>query len=425
MGAGEVTRRPPFGDNPTVGERGATTQRRILEAALEIFAEHGYHEARVELITEAAGCSRPAFYQYFSSKEDLFWRLAGHMARAMGDLADRIPPTTPDAAGVDVVRAWLEDLIDLTIEYVPIMTGFQAAVRDQSPGAATFRQIDGHLGGAIIESADPPDPGLAVGAAGNALVAVTLRAIQYWRIGIGGLSRTRFATGTAQSIHRLLHGCIEGVNATKVVKAPPRRRPKWPDFPGAASDDVPLRPRGQQTRETLLDAGRRVLPRRGYHDTRVDDIVEEAEVSHGSFYRYFGNKNELFQVLAEQAATQLVDLVSSFPDDLTETAIQEWVRTWFRSYEANGGIISAWQELDHDDPALDQFSIEVALVVFDRLTRIVHRRGFGDPTVDALLLLSVIERIPYSVLAIDLLDREDAIEASALIILRGLFGTRP
>ena len=68
MESPEIVRRAPFGDNPTVGLRGASTQRRILDAALEVFAEHGYHDARVELITEAAGCSRPAFYQYFSSQ---------------------------------------------------------------------------------------------------------------------------------------------------------------------------------------------------------------------------------------------------------------------------------------------------------------------------------------------------------------------
>ena len=54
-----VLRRPPFGSNPLVGARGSDTQRRILGAALEVFAEVGFADARVELITERAGCSRP------------------------------------------------------------------------------------------------------------------------------------------------------------------------------------------------------------------------------------------------------------------------------------------------------------------------------------------------------------------------------
>jgi len=53
--ATEIVRRPPFGSNPLVGERGSDTQRRILDAALEVFGEAGFAEARVELITERAG----------------------------------------------------------------------------------------------------------------------------------------------------------------------------------------------------------------------------------------------------------------------------------------------------------------------------------------------------------------------------------
>src|SRR5437763_16570791 len=91
----EVVRRPPFGDNPLVGERGTNTYRRILDAALDVFGEHGFHDTHVELITEAAGCSRPAFYQYFSSKDDVFWRLAAQLATAMADLAGPLGTVTP------------------------------------------------------------------------------------------------------------------------------------------------------------------------------------------------------------------------------------------------------------------------------------------------------------------------------------------
>ena len=90
-----IVRRPPFGSNPLVGERGSDTQRRILDAALEVFDEVGFAEARVELITERAGCSRPAFYQYFSSKDDVFWTLAGQLGQEMVALAKRLEPVTP------------------------------------------------------------------------------------------------------------------------------------------------------------------------------------------------------------------------------------------------------------------------------------------------------------------------------------------
>lgn len=52
------------------------TRARLLDAALEVFAEHGMHAASVEAITERAGFTRGAFYSNFDSKESLMFALA-------------------------------------------------------------------------------------------------------------------------------------------------------------------------------------------------------------------------------------------------------------------------------------------------------------------------------------------------------------
>jgi AcrR family transcriptional regulator len=45
---------------------------RILQAAKAVFAEKGYHEARMEDIAERVGVSKRTLYLYFKNKEDLF-----------------------------------------------------------------------------------------------------------------------------------------------------------------------------------------------------------------------------------------------------------------------------------------------------------------------------------------------------------------
>ena len=45
---------------------------RILRAASEVFGRLGYADTRVEDILEEAGISRPTFYRYFKSKDDVF-----------------------------------------------------------------------------------------------------------------------------------------------------------------------------------------------------------------------------------------------------------------------------------------------------------------------------------------------------------------
>lgn len=49
-------------------------QRRgqILERALEVFAEQGYHGASISDVVKAAGVARGTFYLYFDSKEAIF-----------------------------------------------------------------------------------------------------------------------------------------------------------------------------------------------------------------------------------------------------------------------------------------------------------------------------------------------------------------
>jgi AcrR family transcriptional regulator len=46
-------------------------QRQILEAALGLFAERGFHGTRVPLVAEAAGVATGTIYHYFASKEAL------------------------------------------------------------------------------------------------------------------------------------------------------------------------------------------------------------------------------------------------------------------------------------------------------------------------------------------------------------------
>ncbi|WP_345764192.1 TetR/AcrR family transcriptional regulator [Diaminobutyricibacter sp. McL0608] len=62
-------------DAPTESARRQKTRARLLDAAFEIFAENGVHASSVEMITEAAGFTRGAFYSNFSTKEELFFAL--------------------------------------------------------------------------------------------------------------------------------------------------------------------------------------------------------------------------------------------------------------------------------------------------------------------------------------------------------------
>jgi AcrR family transcriptional regulator len=56
----------------TLTARGERTRRRLLEAAEQVFAQLGYHDASIVKITEAAGVGQGTFYLYFASKKAVF-----------------------------------------------------------------------------------------------------------------------------------------------------------------------------------------------------------------------------------------------------------------------------------------------------------------------------------------------------------------
>ena len=66
-----------------------------------------------------------------------------------------------------------------------------------------------------------------------------------------------------------------------------------------------LRAQGRKTMRRLLDAGMRVFADRGFHAARVDDIVRAARTSHGTFYLYFTNKEDLLRALATECGHEI------------------------------------------------------------------------------------------------------------------------
>jgi len=51
------------------------------------------------------------------------------------------------------------------------------------------------------------------------------------------------------------------------------------------------------TRQNLLKAALAVFSRKGYAETRLEDIAEEAGVTRGAIYHHFGSKAELYNTL--------------------------------------------------------------------------------------------------------------------------------
>ena len=77
-------------------------------------------------------------------------------------------------------------------------------------------------------------------------------------------------------------------------------------MPTCSADDRPSRghKKRARTRNQLIDAGVQVLARKGESLT-ISDVVAEAQVSNGTFYNYFADREELIDALAEHSLLSL------------------------------------------------------------------------------------------------------------------------
>ncbi len=68
-------------------DRSEERKQQILDAATKVFAEKGFHDARMEDIAQAANLSKAALYLYYRSKDDIIAAILDHFYhRGMQDL---------------------------------------------------------------------------------------------------------------------------------------------------------------------------------------------------------------------------------------------------------------------------------------------------------------------------------------------------
>lgn len=87
------------------------TERRqeILNAALKVFANHGYHSASVSMVAKEAGVSKGLMYNYFESKEAVLLTL-------VNDLFDHVVELMRIVPGEVFTRERFIELIEISID---------------------------------------------------------------------------------------------------------------------------------------------------------------------------------------------------------------------------------------------------------------------------------------------------------------------
>lgn len=70
-------------------------------------------------------------------------------------------------------------------------------------------------------------------------------------------------------------------------------------------DNKGLTQKGLETREKLLRAAEEVFGQKGYYETSIVNISQEATVAQGTFYNYFPSKKDIFDELIQEYSRDL------------------------------------------------------------------------------------------------------------------------
>jgi AcrR family transcriptional regulator len=196
---------------------------------------------------------------------------------------------------------------------------------------------------------------------------------------------------------------------------------------GGPAQGRELRARGKRTMRKLLDAGIEVFSKRGYHSARVDDIVKAAKTSHGTFYLYFSNKEDLFQALVADVAGELAGVTEALGPISADRAgfdeLRSWLERFTNMYEHYGPIIRTWTEAEIGESEAGRMGTDVLAELATAISSRLPKGARGvDPTIASLAVIAMIERFNYFVLS-DQVDanRDELLDTLAAVVFDALF----
>jgi len=176
----------------------------------------------------------------------------------------------------------------------------------------------------------------------------------------------------------------------------------------------------------LLDAGMRVFADRGFHAARVDDIVRAARTSHGTFYLYFTNKEDLLRALATECGHEISALADTLgpvgPDAQGYLELRAYLGRFFGTYRRYGPVIRAWMEGHVEDREVGALGVRSFTDIASALDRRIREGGVTE-NASIFALMALLERFAYFLVSRRLdFEAEAMLDTVTHIVHRGFFG---
>jgi AcrR family transcriptional regulator len=188
---------------------------------------------------------------------------------------------------------------------------------------------------------------------------------------------------------------------------------------------------GRDTVRRLLEAGLVEFEEAGFQAARVEDIVRRAKTSHGTFYLYFANKDDLFRTLLRDALVDMANITDEFPvvtgNHAGRAALRRWVQSFCDTYAAHATVIRILSQAE----IVGESVFSDGLQLFFRLSEVMTQgmtaaHGVAEDEhahppsehaeLTAVACLMMLERINYLMSAEVRLPKDEMIDRLTAII---------
>lgn len=174
--------------------------------------------------------------------------------------------------------------------------------------------------------------------------------------------------------------------------------------------ETPVTARGIRSRDSLVSAARTVFEREGFINSRLTDIVAEANLSIGTFYKYFDSKEEILVAVLESLQDEMMHPGGEHLDTDVENVravIEASNRAYLEAYQRSAPLMLLLEQVATLDPLFAALRLKRSTAFANRNAVSIERlqrAGLADPTLDPSLtswaLSSMISRLAYSALVL-------------------------
>jgi AcrR family transcriptional regulator len=184
---------------------------------------------------------------------------------------------------------------------------------------------------------------------------------------------------------------------------------------------------GRKTVRRLLEAGLAEFGARGLHAVTVDDLVRRAQTSHGTFYLYFSNKEDLFKALLRDALHEMAIITDDFPvvtrDEAGRAALRRWVLRFCDIYLAHAAVIRVLSQAEIVGDEISRHGLQTLFRLAEAITtgmtaarRDAPVRPGRQDELTALACLMMLERVNYLISVGVRLPREQMADRLSAIL---------